>query len=158
MWRGVSIPFHLSTVAVPTQAAGSGRRQRPRCGHEPGQEEIPRSPPSPGPGSCRASAARTPSQQRFASPTACDPLPAAAAARPDRRRHTAAPPAYPAGLTAREVEVLRLVAQGLPNSAVAARLFLAPRTVNTHLTNIYTKLGVDNRAAATRFALEHGLA
>jgi len=54
--------------------------------------------------------------------------------------------------------VLRLVAQGLPNSAVAARLFLAPRTVNTHLTNIYTKLGVDNRAAATRFALEHGLA
>jgi len=70
----------------------------------------------------------------------------------------AAPPAYPAGLTAREVEVLRLVAEGLPNSAVAARLFLAPRTVNSHLTSIYTKLGVDNRAAATRFALEHGLA
>ncbi len=68
----------------------------------------------------------------------------------------AAAPAYPAGLTAREV--LRLVAEGLPNSAVAARLFLAPRTVNSHLTSIYTKLGVDNRAAATRFALEHGLA
>jgi len=69
-----------------------------------------------------------------------------------------APAAYPAGLTAREVEVLRLVATGLPNAAVAARLFLAPRTVNTHLTSIYTKIGVDNRAAATRFALEHGLA
>ncbi len=66
--------------------------------------------------------------------------------------------ARPAGLTAREVEVLRLVAKGLPNAAVAARLFLAPRTVNTHLTAIYTKLGVDNRAAATRYALEHGLA
>jgi DNA-binding CsgD family transcriptional regulator len=71
---------------------------------------------------------------------------------------TAAAPAYPAGLTAREVEVLRLVAEGLPNTAVAARLFLAPRTVNSHLTSIYTKIGVDNRAAATRFALAHGLA
>jgi len=72
-------------------------------------------------------------------------------------RLAAPAPAYPAGLTAREVEVLRLVAEGLPNSAVAARLFLAPRTVNSHLTSIYTKLGVDNRAAATRFALEHDL-
>jgi len=69
-----------------------------------------------------------------------------------------AAPAYPAGLTAREVQVLRLVAEGLPNAQVAARLFLAPRTVNSHLTSIYTKLGVDNRAAATRFALEHSLA
>lgn len=67
-------------------------------------------------------------------------------------------PGYPAGLTTREAEVLRLVAEGLSNAQVAERLFLAPRTVNTHLTNIYTKLGVDNRAAATRFALGHGLA
>jgi DNA-binding CsgD family transcriptional regulator/tetratricopeptide (TPR) repeat protein len=69
-----------------------------------------------------------------------------------------AAPVYPAGLTAREVEVLRLVAAGLPNAQVAERLFLAPRTVNSHLTSIYSRIGVDNRAAATRFALEHGLA
>ena len=67
-----------------------------------------------------------------------------------------APP--PAGLSAREVEVLRLVAQGLSNAAIAQRLFLSPRTVKSHVANIYGKLGVDNRAAATRYALDHGLA
>ena len=64
---------------------------------------------------------------------------------------------YPAGLTAREVEVLRLVAQGLTDAEVADHLFIARRTVNTHLTAIYTKLNVNSRAAATRFAVEHGL-
>jgi DNA-binding CsgD family transcriptional regulator len=63
----------------------------------------------------------------------------------------------PAGLTPREVEVLRLVAQGLTDAEVAERLFLARRTVNTHLTSIYTKLNVSSRAAATRFAVENGL-
>ena len=63
----------------------------------------------------------------------------------------------PAGLSAREVEVLRLVAQGLTNAQVAEQLFLARRTINTHLTSIYTKLGVNTRAAATRYAVEHGL-
>jgi non-specific serine/threonine protein kinase len=69
----------------------------------------------------------------------------------------APPPSYPAGLTAREVEVLRLVAQGLTNARVAERLFLSPRTVNAHLRTIYGKVGVSSRAAATRFASEHGL-
>jgi predicted ATPase/class 3 adenylate cyclase/DNA-binding CsgD family transcriptional regulator len=63
----------------------------------------------------------------------------------------------PPGLTAREVEVLRLVAQGLTDAQVAERLVISPRTVNTHLTSIYNKLGVDSRAAATRFAVEHRL-
>ena len=54
--------------------------------------------------------------------------------------------------------MLRLVAQGLPNAAIAERLFLSPRTVKSHVANIYGKLGVDNRAAATRFAVDHGLA
>ena len=67
------------------------------------------------------------------------------------------PSAYPGGLTAREVEVLRLVAQGLTNAQVADRLFLSPRTVDHHLATIYSKLAVSTRAAATRFALEHGL-
>lgn len=65
--------------------------------------------------------------------------------------------AYPAGLSAREVEVLRLVAAGLTNAQVAERLFLSPRTINAHLTTVYTKLNVPSRAAAICFALDHGL-
>jgi len=64
-------------------------------------------------------------------------------------------PAYPAGLTAREVEVLRLVAQGLSDAHIAEQLVISPRTVNWHLTLIYSKLGVSSRAAATRYAIEH---
>jgi predicted ATPase/DNA-binding CsgD family transcriptional regulator len=65
---------------------------------------------------------------------------------------------YPAGLTAREVEVLRLVAQGLTDAQVAEQLILSRRTVSTHLTSIYGKLQVTSRSAATRFAIENGLA
>ena len=66
-------------------------------------------------------------------------------------------PERPGGLTSREVEVLGLVATGMTNAQVAQRLFLSTRTVETHLTSIYHKLGVTSRSAATRFALEHGL-
>ena len=66
-------------------------------------------------------------------------------------------PIYPAGLTTREVEVLRLVAQGLTDIQIADRLVISRRTVNTHLTSIYSKLGVESRATATRFAVEHQL-
>ena len=62
------------------------------------------------------------------------------------------------GLTAREVEVLRLVAQGLTNEQVAEQLVISPRTVNTHLTSIFSKIGVSSRGAATRYAIEHHLA
>ncbi|HKH10249.1 MAG TPA: helix-turn-helix transcriptional regulator [Rubrobacter sp.] len=65
--------------------------------------------------------------------------------------------AYPAGLSDREVEVLRLVAAGMTNAAAAERLFLSPRTVNWHLGSIYRKLGFHSRAEATRFAVEHDL-
>jgi predicted ATPase/DNA-binding NarL/FixJ family response regulator len=65
--------------------------------------------------------------------------------------------AYPDGLTAREVEVLRLVASGLSNTQVSERLVISPRTVDTHLTSIYSKIGVSSRSAATRYALEHHL-
>jgi predicted ATPase/DNA-binding CsgD family transcriptional regulator len=67
-------------------------------------------------------------------------------------------PKHPAGLTSREVEVLGLVATGMTSAQIAAELFVGTRTVDTHLTSIYHKLGVSSRAAATRFALEHGLA
>ncbi|HET9015418.1 MAG TPA: AAA family ATPase [Thermomicrobiaceae bacterium] len=68
-----------------------------------------------------------------------------------------APVTLPAGLTAREGEVLRLVAAGLTNAEIADRLSLSPRTVNAHLTTIYGKLGVTSRGAAIRFALDHHL-
>jgi DNA-binding CsgD family transcriptional regulator len=64
---------------------------------------------------------------------------------------------YPAGLTEREVEVLRLVTQGLTNREVADRLVVSPRTINAHLNAIYRKLDVSGRSAATRFAVEHNL-
>ncbi len=63
----------------------------------------------------------------------------------------------PNALTPREVEVLRLVAAGLSDSQVAAKLVISRRTVSTHLTAIYGKLGVKSRTAATRFALDHNL-
>jgi ATP/maltotriose-dependent transcriptional regulator MalT len=66
-------------------------------------------------------------------------------------------PTYPDGLTAREVEVLRLVAQGLTNEQVAQQLVISPRTVNTHLTSIFSKIGASSRSAATRYAMEHHL-
>ena len=66
--------------------------------------------------------------------------------------------AYPDGLTAREVEVLRLVAKGLTDIQVAEELVLSPRTVHSHLSSIYSKLGITSRSAATRYAIEHQLA
>ena len=63
----------------------------------------------------------------------------------------------PAGLTAREVDVLRLVAVGLSDAEVATQLFLGVRAVNAHLRSIYRKLGVRWRAAAGDFAEENGL-
>jgi predicted ATPase/DNA-binding CsgD family transcriptional regulator len=64
-------------------------------------------------------------------------------------------PTFPATLTAREVEILRLVAQGKTDAQIAEQLVISPRTVNWHLTSIYSKLGVSSRAAATRYAIEH---
>jgi DNA-binding NarL/FixJ family response regulator len=64
---------------------------------------------------------------------------------------------YPAGLTRREVDVLRLVAVGLSDAETAERLYLSVRTVNAHLRSIYRKLGIRSRAAAGRFAEENGL-
>lgn len=69
----------------------------------------------------------------------------------------AARTAFPAGLTAREVEVLRLLAQGLSTPDIAGQLFLSRRTVDTHLSAIYRKLDVTSRTAAARFAVEHDL-
>jgi predicted ATPase/DNA-binding CsgD family transcriptional regulator len=74
-------------------------------------------------------------------------------------RLPAAPPSpsYPAGLTPREVEVLRLLALGLSDAQIAEQLVISPRTVNRHTTSLYSKLNVSSRNAATRYALEHNL-
>ncbi|RIQ13658.1 response regulator transcription factor [Jiangella rhizosphaerae] len=61
------------------------------------------------------------------------------------------------GLTPRELEVLRLVAAGRSNRAIAAALVLSEKTVARHVSNIFTKIGVSSRAAATAFAYEHGI-
>jgi DNA-binding CsgD family transcriptional regulator len=74
------------------------------------------------------------------------------------RQPSAAPTAYPDNLTAREVEVLRLLASGLTDLKIAEKLVLSPRTVHTHISSIYIKLGVTSRSAATRYAIEHHLA
>ena len=66
--------------------------------------------------------------------------------------------ARPAGpLTAREVEVIRLVASGKTNRAIAAELVISEKTVARHLANIFTKLDLPSRSAATAYAYEHGL-
>jgi DNA-binding CsgD family transcriptional regulator len=67
-------------------------------------------------------------------------------------------PEYPAGLSAREVQILRLVAGGMSNRRIAKKLALSENTVANHLTSIFNKIGADNRASATAFAVRHGLA
>jgi DNA-binding CsgD family transcriptional regulator len=62
------------------------------------------------------------------------------------------------GLTEREIEVLRSVAQGLTDAQVAEQLVISHRTVHSHLNSIYSKLGISSRSAATRYAIEHDLA
>jgi len=69
----------------------------------------------------------------------------------------AARPASATPLTAREVEVVRLVAEGKTNRAIAGELYLSEKTVDRHLSNVFAKLGVSSRAAATAYAYEHAL-
>ncbi|MBK7586188.1 MAG: response regulator transcription factor [Myxococcales bacterium] len=70
------------------------------------------------------------------------------AASPDRSAH---------GLSARELEVLLLVASGKTNKLIARQLFLSEKTVDRHVSNIFAKLGVPTRAAATAWAYQRGL-
>jgi DNA-binding NarL/FixJ family response regulator len=64
---------------------------------------------------------------------------------------------WPAGLSAREVEVLGLLARGCSNKEIAERLVVTPKTVSSHVEHIYAKIEVSSRAAATHFAMQHGL-
>ena len=66
-------------------------------------------------------------------------------------------PERPAGLSEREIEVLRVMAQGLSNAEIGRRFSISPRTAEHHVQHIYTKIGVSSRAAAALFAMEHDL-
>jgi HD-GYP domain-containing protein (c-di-GMP phosphodiesterase class II) len=74
-----------------------------------------------------------------------------------RARRKLHPREWPAGLTDREVEILRLLAKGLSRREMAQQLYLSEHTVRHHLEHIYNKIEVSTRVAATLFAVEHGL-
>lgn len=86
-----------------------------------------------------------------------DPECAAAVAETAGRPGSRVRAAWPAGLTDREVEVLRLVAGGLSNREIAATLSISPRTAEHHVQHIYTKIGVSTRAGAAMFTMGHAL-
>jgi DNA-binding NarL/FixJ family response regulator len=87
---------------------------------------------------------------------AAGPGPAVVAAAPPPREAPAPAPAR-SPLTARELEILRAVAEGLTNARIGRQLWVTEQTVKFHLSNIYRKLGVSNRTEASRYALVHGL-
>jgi DNA-binding NarL/FixJ family response regulator len=70
---------------------------------------------------------------------------------------TSQPSVAPAGLTARELQILRLVGSGTSNRDIARTLVISEKTVRNHLEHIYTKAGVSNRVSASLFALQHGI-
>jgi DNA-binding NarL/FixJ family response regulator len=110
----------------------------------------------------RADAARA----RLLIAACCDALGDADSAESERRAAQAAltacaatgDPSSPDGLSSREVEVLRLVAQGKTNRVIAAELFISEKTVASHVGHIFTKLGVSSRSAATAYAFDRNLA
>ena len=85
-------------------------------------------------------------------PVATDGVLAAAGHRVNRTRAGG-----PAGLTARESDVLALLAQGMPNKGIARELGLSPKTVSNHIEHVYSKLGVSNRTGAAMYAMQHGI-
>ena len=64
---------------------------------------------------------------------------------------------WPAGLTEREIQVVRLLARGLQTKQIARALEISPKTVDFHIQSAYRKMGVSTRAGATLFAMQHGL-
>jgi len=80
-----------------------------------------------------------------------------AAGHGDQRGPTSRRAQYPGGLTAREVEVLRLAARGLTTGEIANKLYISPKTADHHIQHVYTKIGVSTRAAAMLWAMQHAV-
>ena len=101
----------------------------------------------------RRAADRRPEPRSISAMPPCTPAssstPRAATRHPSPRQER------PGGLSRREVEVLRLVADGRTAGEIATELFISKRTAEHHVAHIYTKIGVANRAAATRWAVQH---
>ena len=98
--------------------------------------------------------------KRRPGPTWCGrsgPSPRAAATSIRRSAGGRSPAATTSSLTERELEVLRLVALGHTNSEIATRMYISPRTVETHRANLQAKLGLTGRPELVRYALEHGV-
>ncbi len=85
-------------------------------------------------------------------------LDAAIALIPTIEPEAAQPAERPGGLSPREVDVLRLLAQGHTDREIAELLFISPRTVQNHVHRIYARIDVSSRSAATRWAMDHGIA
>ncbi|MFN2582953.1 MAG: HD domain-containing phosphohydrolase [Candidatus Dormibacteria bacterium] len=98
-----------------------------------------------------AAVMRSEVKQRHLDGDAVEAVLGAAGHRVQRRREG------PAGLTTREVEVLRLLARGLSNKEIAERLFISPKTAGNHIEHIYVKIDASTRATASLFAMQHGL-
>jgi DNA-binding CsgD family transcriptional regulator len=125
--------------AVFTEAWAAGQaqgRDRPQAGARTARPRVPGDPTPRGPAEPPAPAGAAASARRLTPGEATKPEPA---------------------LTARETEILRLVASAFSDGQIAERLILSPRTVQAHVRAIYAKLNVGNRSAATRYAIEHGL-
>ncbi|MFD9126515.1 response regulator [Kitasatospora sp. NPDC059571] len=97
----------------------------------------------------------SPQVQRRLLESLSGPAPAAPAAPVEEERERSA--ALPDGLTAREAEVLALIAEGLSNAEIAAELFVSPSTVKTHINNLFAKTAVRDRAQAVAYAFRHGI-
>jgi HD-GYP domain-containing protein (c-di-GMP phosphodiesterase class II) len=142
---GSGHPGGLTGASISRSARVLGAADAYRSMREPRAHREPRSAAE------AASRLRTEVRAGRLDPDAVEAVLAAAGHRAARRRAGAA------GLTAREVDVLRLLARGCSNKDIAARLVISPKTVANHVEHIYTKIGAANRAAAAWFATQHGL-
>jgi DNA-binding NarL/FixJ family response regulator len=108
-------------------------------------------------GTSGVSAAAGASSTAFTAATSAAATPAAPSATSPAAPSAPLSSGWPAGLTAREVDVLRLIAAGRSNPEIARELFVSEATVKTHINHVFSKTGARDRAQAVRFAYQHGL-